>query len=357
MNSKYKNLLIDKASDLVTALKKMDEGAEKILFVVEDEDKLYGTLSDGDIRRWILRTGELTGVVSNFCTLSPIYVEANYEIASVRTTMRQKKIEAIPVLDKEKRILDVMLFENVFDGKKSKFANKGLDIPVVIMAGGKGTRLDPFTRILPKPLIPVGNKAIIEYIIDKFREYRISDFYLSLNHKSKMIQYYFDELKPAYNVTYIIEDKPLGTAGSLKYLQDKIDGSFFLTNCDIIVEGNYADILEHHLSRNNDLTIVASMRHYEIPYGICEIENGGDLKEITEKPEYDLLANTGLYLLKSETLNYVPENTFYHITDLIEALKQDGRRVGVYPISEQSWIDIGQWTEYKNNVKVLESHD
>jgi NDP-sugar pyrophosphorylase family protein len=223
----------------------------------------------------------------------------------------------------------------------------------VIMAGGKGTRLDPFTRILPKPLIPIGDKSIIEIIIDKFLKYQINHFIVSVNEKSKIIKSYFEELNPPYSISYIHEPKPLGTAGSLKYLDKKDCHSIIVTNCDIIIDADYADLVDSHLKDNNDITLVASMKQYKIPYGVCEIENGGALKTIIEKPEYNFLVNTGMYIIKTESLKLVPFEEYFHMTHLIEKVKAAGGKIGVYPISESSWIDTGEWEEYKNALKAF----
>ena len=228
-----------------------------------------------------------------------------------------------------------------------------IDLPVVIMAGGKGTRLDPFTKILPKPLMPIGDKTVVEMIIESFVEYGIKLFYLSVNYKSKIIKSYFEELNPPYRVEYIYEDKPLGTAGSLKTLYGKLNGSLLVTNCDIIVKTDYADLVDFHFENKNDITLVASLKNYNIPYGVCEIENGGLLTRIMEKPEFNFLVNTGMYVLQAETLELIPDNELFHITHLIETVKEKGGRIGVFPISENAWIDTGQWAEYKKALQQL----
>ncbi|MDH3469336.1 MAG: sugar phosphate nucleotidyltransferase, partial [Gammaproteobacteria bacterium] len=181
----------------------------------------------------------------------------------------------------------------------------------------------------------------------------VSEFYLSINYKSKIIKSYFDELNPQYEVAFVYEDKPLGTAGSLSKLKDKITGNFFVTNCDVIARTDYAELLEVHDNAKNDITIVASLKNYRIPYGICEISNGGELKEIREKPEYNFLVNTGVYAVRSHVIDLVPDNSFFHLTDLIEAVKASGGKVGVYPISDHAWLDTGEWGEYRSAVAQL----
>ena len=199
--------------------------------------------------------------------------------------------------------------------------------------------------------MPIGEKPIIELIIDKFAEYGCKEFYLSVNYKANLIKAYFSDLEHNYRVNYIQEVKPLGTAGSLHLLKDKIKDTFYVSNCDILIEADYAGILKFHKDNKNKITLVSSMKHHTIPYGVIEISNDGILKGIKEKPEYDFLANTGMYVLESETLRDIPKNKFYHITDLINDYMKKGEKIGVYPISEKSWLDMGQWEELQNMLK------
>ncbi len=351
MIKQFETILIDKSASVKDAMKQLDKTAEKILFVVEGTNKLIGSLTDGDIRRWILKDGKLTEQVNNICFKGTFFVSENYKIEDVKEEIITRKIVYVPVVNEEKEIIEFLIWDKIFDGKIKRKIKEKLNIPVVIMAGGKGTRLDPFTRILPKPLIPVGDKTILELIIEKFLEYQVEHFYLSVNHKANIIKSYFEELNPEYKLDYLYEDKPLGTVGALKQLEGKIKDNLILTNCDIIIDADYSDLYNHHVQNNNDITLVASVKHYNIPYGICEIENGGTLIEIREKPEYDFLVNTGMYVLNSDILQYIPKNEFFHITHLIEKIKKIGKKVGVYPISENSWVDTGEWIEYKKAVE------
>jgi dTDP-glucose pyrophosphorylase len=340
-------LMIMHGSRIKEALKQLEETERKTLFVIDDESRLIGTLTDGDIRRWILAEGSLDGMVENICNKTPRVVAIDYDAEQVKLEMLENKIGCIPVVNANREIIEVLFWENLFGEGVARKQVKPIDLPVVIMAGGKGTRLDPFTKILPKPLIPLGDKTVIEIIIDSFVECGAGKFYISVNYKSKIIKSYFEELDPAYEIEYIYEEKPLGTAGSLRYLCGKIDTSLIITNCDVIIKADYHDIVEQHLSSGNDITLVASLKNYSIPYGVCEIVNGGTLNKIREKPEYNFLVNTGMYVLEPETLEFIPENEFFHITHLIEKVKAEGGKIGVYPISDKSWIDTGEWAEYK----------
>jgi dTDP-glucose pyrophosphorylase len=346
------SLLIIRNASLKEAMKQMNDAGEKILLVVDEEKKFLGSLTDGDIRRWVLKEGSLQSSIDQICNKDPIFAGEDYTNEEIRRLMLRNRIEWIPVVDRHNEIADVLLWKDLFEESVMALKDK-LNIPVVIMAGGKGTRLDPFTKILPKPLIPIGKKAIIDIIMDKFSVYGINEFYISINHKAKMIKSYFEGIDTHYNIHYIEENQPLGTAGSLKFLQGRIKDSLIVSNCDIIVDCDYNELVAFHNRNGDDISIVGSFRHFTIPYGICEIENGGILTSITEKPEYDFLVNTGMSILNGKVLSLIPENQKFHFTDLIEAVRNNGGKVGVFPISEKSWIDVGQWEEYRNSVRLL----
>ncbi|MFA4905585.1 MAG: nucleotidyltransferase family protein [Candidatus Margulisiibacteriota bacterium] len=344
--------LVDEKHTIKDAMRRMTDIGQKALFVVNVDRELIGALSDGDIRKWILAGGNLSESVIKIYNNNPKYVKENYRADEVKKIMVTFLIECVPVVGDHNKIKEILTWENIFM-EKARSKNEKLEVAVVIMAGGKGSRLDPFTRILPKPLIPINDKPIIEIIMDRFSEYGVNEFYISVNHKSRMIKAYFEEINDKYSVHYIEEEKPLGTIGSLKSLEGQVKGPILVTNCDIIIESDYADIVNFHSENNNDITLVVSLRHYVIPYGVCEIENGGTLKTIKEKPEYELLVNTGMCLIKDEILKFIPNNKHFDITDLIAAAKGEGRKIGVFPISDKSWVDIGQWEEYHKTLEKM----
>jgi dTDP-glucose pyrophosphorylase len=337
--------LVRETVSVKEAMRSLGKTGERILFVVDQENKLIGSLTDGDIRRWVLKEGELTSTIQNVFNREPIFFVDTYDREKIKKIMLENKIDGIPVVTKQKVVKEIILWNRVF-GKPTASSEAKIYIPVVIMAGGKGKRLDPFTKVLPKPLIPIGDKAVIEVIMDKFSDFGVKEFYISINHKSRMIKAFFEEMNSAYRVSYIEEDKPLGTAGSLKYLDGKIHTDIFVSNCDIIIEADYAEVLDFHKHKNYDITIVGSFRHFVIPYGICTIGNGGTLVNIKEKPEYDFLVNTGMYIVKKEVLALIPKDEYFDFTDLINKAVQNKCKIGVFPIDEKSWTDIGQWEEY-----------
>lgn len=188
--------------------------------------------------------------------------------------------------------------------------------------------------------------------MDKFVSHGCNDFYMSVNYKADTIKNYFEFIdNQEYNIHYFQEDRPLGTAGSLRLLKDKINSTFFVSNCDILIEEDYAEILNYHRANRNELTVVAAVKTFSIPYGTITTSENGLLESIEEKPTLSFKINTGLYILEPSLLEDIPDE-FYHITHLMEKLKSEGRRVGVYPISQNDWKDMGDWNEYLRMIKV-----
>lgn len=350
---RLKTILIKPEITIKQALKHMDEVGKKTLFVVDDKDRLCGAVTDGDIRRWILKGASLNGKVVKVMNKNPIFLKEGYSKETAKKLMTSNVIDCLPVVDGQKRIISAIWWLDLFASKFKK--QRKIDAPVVIMAGGEGSRLLPFTKILPKPLVPIGEKPIIEIIIERFVEYGCNNFYLSLNYKSDIVKAYFSNLRPKYSIYYVQEKKPLGTAGSISLLRNKIKSTFIVSNCDILIDADYADILKFHRQQKNKITLITSMKHFTIPYGVCEIENGGLLKNIREKPEYDLLVNTGMYILEVDVLADIPKNKLYNITDLIIDYLNKGRKIGVYPVSEKSWLDMGQFEALQEMLKHLQN--
>lgn len=334
------------------AINQMDKNGEGFVLISDESNKVKAILTDGDFRRAVLKGVSVKSNCLSIANKNFIYLEHNYELRDAINYFLGKKVRLIPVL--KNGVLISILNERDFNlaGKVVLSENKS-EITVVIMAGGKGTRMKPFTNVLPKPLIPIGEQTILEVIMDRYNLYFKCDFYISVNYKANLIKAYLNEYIDKYRISYIEEDMPLGTGGSLKSLDGKIKAPFFVSNCDILIKANYQEIYNYHVATNNDLTIIASMSHYKVPYGVCEIMNGGELKALVEKPEYDFLVNAGMYIVTPETLKLIPTNKFYNITELINAIKSDGGKVGVFPVSEKSYLDSGQWKEYGDMLDAL----
>ena len=221
-----------------------------------------------------------------------------------------------------------------------------INLPVVIMAGGQGTRLRPLTNVIPKPLIPISEKTILEVIMDQFEGIGCKKFYISVNYKAEILEYYFNHLEHKYDIEFFREEKPLGTIGSVSLLKNKINTPFFVSNCDNLIDQDFRDVYEYHQNNQNDITIITSVKSYQIPYGVIETGPNGLLTNLTEKPEMTYMINTGVYILQPELINEIPSNHFFHITDLIIRLREKNGKIGCFPVSEKSWTDIGDWTEY-----------
>ena len=332
------------------AMKTLSKSGEKCLVVLDQNDILLGTLTDGDIRKAILKGVDVGYSIQNIYQSKPtVVIKGKYTLEGAKKLFIENKFDLIPVVDNKGKFVDVLFWETILVNKKNNKNNK-LNVPVIIMAGGKGTRLEPFTKVLPKPLVPIHEKPIIEHIIERFTDVGVNQFVLTVNYRALIMKAYFEELKPDFSVNFIEEKIPLGTAGSLKSLENRYKKSFIVTNCDIIINTDYNDLYKFHNNNDYDITLVASMKNYIIPYGTCELNREGYLKKINEKPSYDFLVNTGLYILNPEVLQLIPKGKFYHITNLIEDAKKNGKRVGVYPIDDDDWIDIGQWEEYKKAI-------
>jgi len=347
-----KDLTISTNTTLQKAMKKLDQTAEKCLLVVDSENRLLGTLTDGDLRRAILNGRAFSNHIEGEYNTTPIVAGPGISEEDLKSLFLKNKIDLIPIVDADSIVSNYKTWEDVFGNGNSR-KKDALDVPVVIMAGGKGTRMEPFTKILPKPLVPINEKPIIEHIIDRFTDIGCQAFHLTINYKGLILKAYFKELAPEYSVSFVEEPEPLGTAGSLKYLQGKFTEPFFITNCDIIIKTNYRELYSFHKENNFDITLVASTKEYIIPYGTCELNDGGHLSHINEKPKYEFLINTGLYVVNPDILELIPENQFFHITHLIELAKDSGKKVGVYPIDDDAWIDVGQWNEYNKSIELF----
>jgi dTDP-glucose pyrophosphorylase len=355
MKITIEELEIQVDNTLREAMKSLDKTAEKCVFVVEDSShKLMGALTDGDVRRAILSGVHLDEYIDGFYNPSPLYVKQSTQTHAEASALMQKhKIEVIPVVDHNGRLVDYVTWGDILNEKRPKDTSLK-DTEVVIMAGGYGSRLEPFTKVLPKPLIPVHDKPIIEHIIDRFVAYGVNDFHLTVNYKSRIMKAFFHDREPDYNVSFIDEPEPLGTAGSLQYLRGGVDKAFIVTNCDIIIEANYGELFRFHREHENAITLVGSAMHHQIPYGTCVLNDSGTLERINEKPSYDFIVNTGMYVLEPEVLDLIPKTGKYHMTNLIEEAIENGNNVGVFPVSEYAWMDVGQWKEYQKTADKLE---
>lgn len=350
MNERVKGISIDRNATIIQALKRMDEQHVKLLMVM-DGDHYLSLLSIGDVQRAIIASTSLDEPINKILRPEVKVATTRDSHESIVAHMKERRNDFMPIIDDDKNLVDIIFWEDISSFKETRIKTS-FTLPVVIMAGGQGSRLRPLTNVLPKPLIPIGEQTMMEDIMDRFVECGCYDFYVSVNYKADTIRRYFDNLnKPQYHVEYFQEDKPLGTAGSLHLLKEKINSTFFVSNCDIIIDEDYSEILKYHRANGNEITVVAALKTISIPYGTLETGDQGLLKSIHEKPEMTYKINTGMYILEPGLINEIPKGEFYHITFLIEKLIHSGRKVGVFPINEGSWTDIGNWDEYMKYIK------
>lgn len=332
---------------IVDAMQKIDVNAEGILFIVDSQCRLEGIVTDGDIRRWIIKTADLQEQIQAMMNKSPKSIYKK-EVQSAYEYMDKWQINILPVLDAAGRVTDIIIKDAAGTVQTPKAVKNLLhDVDVVIMAGGKGTRLYPYTKILPKPLIPIGDVPIMERIIGRFCDYGIRHFIATLNYRKTMIRSYFADLMTNYKMDYVEENKPLGTAGSLQLIDSGFDKPFIVTNCDILIDADYTDIYRHHCESGNMLTIVTALKNIVVPYGVINAKENAVVESMEEKPKMSYFVNTGMYVLNPELLQMIPKDTFYHMTDLASDLLDQGKQVGMYPISEDSFLDMGEFEEMR----------
>lgn len=345
MIEKIANRIIALSATLLDAMKKMDIQKAKTLFVFND-DNFEGLLTLGDIQRAIINNIALSETVETIIDKNKIYGYVSDEDDFIKEKMQRLRAEVMPILNEKGILTDVWFWDDLF--KKTDIAQnrETINLPVVIMAGGKGTRLKPLTNVIPKPLIPIGNKTILEEIMDQFEGIGCKKFYMSINYKSDMMRYYLDQLEHHYDIEFFEEPKPLGTIGSVSLLKGKINTPFFVSNCDIIIDQDYRDVYDYHIKNKNELTIVTAVKSFKIPYGVIETGEDGIMMGLQEKPDITYMINTGVYILNSQLIDEIPEGEFFHITQLIESVKARGGRIGCFPVSEKAWKDFGEWNEY-----------
>lgn len=342
---RYQDYCIDEELTVRDAMRAIDRIEPKIVFILNKTGELTASLTDGDIRRFLLKGGKLADYAIDASNRGPLSAVNEQDAA---TLYHQKNFVAIPIVNEQRQIVDIYLGE-----KNASEKTADLRIPVVINAGGKGTRLEPYTKILPKPLIPVGENPIIEHILQRFVNYGCDEFAIIVNYKKELMKAYFADCEQKYNITWYNEEKPLGTGGGLCYLKGKLDQTFFFTNCDNLLLADYESILAFHRENKNVITIICAYKNFTIPYGVVEMGVNGTIEDMKEKPELSYLTNTGIYIVEPEVLEDIEDNVSIGFPDILKKQMEKGRKVAVYPVSENEWLDMGQLEELEKMRKKL----
>lgn len=332
--------IVEDSTSIIETMRKIENSGKGIVFVCS-AGKLHGCITDGDIRRHILAGGSLMEPVSQIANGNPVFLEEQ-QADMAEAVMEKHYITAVPIVNEKRELKDICFWREEYCGRKEK---KQVNIPLVIMAGGKGTRLKPYTDILPKPLIPVGDKTITEHIMDRFAQYGCNHVTMIVNYKKDFIKAYFKDNEINREIKFIEEQEFLGTGGGLKLLENHVDGTFFMSNCDILIDADYADILKKHQREKNIITMVCARKRFEIPYGTVQTDHDGNVTALQEKPGFEYDINTGFYLIEPEFLKKIPDKTFIHITDVIEQCVKEGKKVGTFLINEDDFLDMGQMDE------------
>lgn len=334
----YKDHLILSGSTIRQALLLLNELAhDAILFVVDENDKLIGALTDGDVRRGLIKGFTIDSLVDEIIQNNPKYITKGESNLSKIIEYRENNFRIIPVLDENYCVVNVINFRNI---------KSYLPIDTVVMAGGRGQRLQPLTDTTPKPLLKVGDKAIMEHNVDRLALYGIDDFWFCVKYLGEQIEQHFGGgEKRNIKIKYIWEDEALGTIGAVSKIDNFKHDYVLVTNSDLLTNIDYEHFFLDFLKKGADLAVLTIPYQVNIPYAVLETIDEAQVKSFREKPTYTYYSNGGIYLMKKEVLKYIPKDTFYNATDLMEDLIKNGLKVTSYPFSGY-WLDVGKHEDF-----------
>ncbi|WP_333575882.1 nucleotidyltransferase family protein [Sphingobacterium sp.] len=321
------------------ALIKLDQLAyDAILFVVDEEKKLIGSMTDGDLRRGFIRGLGFDDHLIDFIQPSPKFIfERDYNLDKL-DLFRNNHFKIVPILNEEKAIVDIL-----------NFRTRTTLIPAdaVLMAGGEGKRLRPLTEKTPKPLLKVGDKPIIEYNIERLKKVGIKNVNLSINYLGdQLIDYFGDGKDRDLNIQYVKEDKPLGTVGSILLVDHFSHDDIIVMNSDLLTNIDFADFFQTYKKTDADMAVATTSYHVDVPYAVLEVNESNTVKSLKEKPRYTYYSNAGIYILKRDLLKMIPENQFFDITDLMDRILEMNLKLVTYPINGY-WLDVGKHEDFK----------
>jgi dTDP-glucose pyrophosphorylase len=331
-------ILIKPNTSILDTLKVIDNAAVEIALVVDDNKRLIGTVTDGDIRRGLIKGTKLEEPIDSLMNPSPITAGLNSTDDELLFLMTNRSIKHLPILDKNRRVLRLVLLKDLIKGKKRPNI-------AIIMAGGLGSRLGTLTQNTPKPLLPVGGKPVIARIAEQLKNHGIEEIYISINYKGSQIKKWFEE-NPinGAQISYLEEKEFLGTAGALSLLPNKPSNPFIVINGDIISPVNFGSLLEFHQQSHKSMTLCTREFNFQVPYGVLKL-NGSQLISIEEKPSQNIFINAGIYVINPELLKYIPEKNRFDMPELINIAIKEGNEIACYPVSDY-WLDIGTPQDY-----------
>ena len=333
------NIKLRQNATIKEALGIIDSGAMQIALVVDDNDKLLGTLTDGDIRRGILRGLDLDSSIETIVFKEPAIAKISSTKEEILKIALSKKLHQIPIVDDNGIVLDLKEIEELVEPKIKTSR-------VILMVGGLGTRLRPLTQDTPKPMLKVGNKPILQTIVEKFAEYGFVNITMCVNFNASIIRDYFGDGKEfGVNIDYVLEQKRMGTAGALSLLKERPSEPFFVMNGDLLTNVNFEHIFNYHTLHKATATMCVREYDYEVPYGVVKM-NDNKITAIAEKPVQKFFVSAGIYMLSPEILDFIPQDEFYDMPTLFEKAIAQDKNVISFPIHEY-WIDIGRLEEYQ----------
>lgn len=334
MSKNWRDIVIRPDATVREAWEVIDRGAMQIALVVEASGHLLGTVTDGDIRRAVLRGGGLDVAITEVMNANPTTGLAEEPHESWQRTMHRHSLRHLPILDAQGGIVDLVQYSMPLEPERTT--------PVVLMAGGLGTRLRPLTEVTPKPMLPVGPKPVLETIIENFAAQGFVNIYLCLNYKGDMIRAHFgDGQRLGVHITYLQEDRRLGTAGALSLLPARPDEPVIVMNGDLLTKVDFVRLLEFHQRQGFVATMAMREHQQQVPYGVLKIGDSYEVRELVEKPVERYYVNAGIYILDPATLDLVPQQKFYDMPTLFNTLMEQGQRVGGFPLRDY-WVDIGR---------------
>lgn len=340
-----KKYIIRQDKTLIEALKQINDlvTGPLVLFAINNEGKMVGTITDGDVRRALINGAQLTDIISSVMNRNFNFVsEGEDDIVRSLHHQRELRMKLVPILDSGKHINDIVNLE--------KFKTR-LPVDAVLMAGGKGERLRPLTEKTPKPLLPVGDKCIIDHNIDRLINYGVKHISVTVNYLKEQMEEHFAEPRGEVQVQTVREPKFLGTIGSIRFVKEFYNDTVLVMNSDLFTNINYEDFYLHFKEHDAEMSVAAVPYTVSVPYGIFDLE-GRNIHGLIEKPTYNYYANAGIYLIKRTSIAEIPDDTFFNATDLIEKLIGEGKRVIRFPLNG-TWIDIGNPQEYAKTIELV----